>query len=231
MRIAICEDSSHDMAELKKIIEEYPACCGIDGTYESANRLLDDYATGVRYDLLFLDIKMEGLDGYSAAEKMRKLYKDEMPLLVFTTITDKYVYVGYDVGAYGYFPKPVDKNRLFKKLDQAYEELEGRTIALNTGGETVIIPTTAIKYIESDNNMLKIVTATNEYSARMTIEDMKAVLPQTHFVRTHRSFIVNIAHVRSFDDSTAFFDGSHKAYISRQKRKAFMSALSDYLRR
>ena len=123
----------------------------------------------------------------------------------------------------------MNKDYLFRKIGDASAKLDGKAIMVQTGSENAIIPTAEIKYVEADDNRVKIITTTNEYSVRMTIKDTKSKLPQSCFVQTHRSYIVNLAHIRVFDKNIAFFDSTHKAFISRRKRKAFIFALNEYL--
>ena len=233
MKIAICDDDARDSASLRALTEEYLSGSGAISVYGSAVGLLEDYANGKRYDLVFLDIQMAVIDGYSAAEQLFKRYRDELPLIIFVTVTDDYVFTGYDVRAFGYFPKPVDKCRLFKKLDQANDELLGNTIAVKSGSDNLIIPTKEIKYIVSDNNKTTIVANSGKYPVRMTMAEIIKILPKQKFVRSHRSFIVNLERVKRYDDHNAYFENSSDdvAYISRKHRKAFISALDEYLRR
>ena len=234
MKIAICDDDDRDIDTLRAMIVEHPSGMEDIATYSSADELLGDYADGKRYDLVFLDIQMGETDGYSAAESLFRCYKDEFPLIIFVTVTDKYVYNGYDVRAFGYFTKPVDKKRLFEKLDQANEEISSGKIIILADGKKIIIPVKEIKYIEARNNKLTIFTDSTEYSTRMTLEGIWEKLPKATFARPHRCYIVNLARVSRYDDTYIYFDdagGADKAFISRQQRKGFVSAMDAYLRR
>ena len=72
----------------------------------------------------------------------------------------------------------MNKDHIFRKSDDEQPESEGKAITLHVGGETAIIPTAEIVYVESDDNRIRIITTTNVYSVRMTIRDIQTSLPQ-----------------------------------------------------
>ena len=230
IKIAVCDDDAFDSAEMISMLKEHPLIDAEISTYESAVDLLHSYSKGARYDLIFMDIQMEQIDGYTAATQLQERYRDEFPLIVFVTVTDKYVFTGYDVGAFGYFSKPVDKERLFKKIDKAYDELARGAITIRSGSGSIIIQEKDILLVEADNNTLIIKTVSGEHTARMTITELMETLSKRLFIQIHRCYIVNLAHVQRYDDRYVYFDMPYKANISRQKKKGFIKALKEYLR-
>ena len=230
MRIAICDDDAIDRAHLQALVEAYPNGRDCLDLYESASALVSAYDNGTRHDLVLLDIEMDGLNGYSAAELLRENFRGEVPRIVFVTITDKYVFTGYDVGAFGYLPKPVDPKKLYAKLDQANEELLFSTIHLHTQSGDRIVNISDILHVTSENNVLRFCTTSEDFSVRMTLEEFMTKLPSVGFAQTHRSHVVNLAHISRYDARRVYFPNSMVA-LSRQQRKAFELALDKYLRR
>jgi len=233
MKIAICDDDAGDISSLVELIKSYPSADNEIYTYDSAVDLLNDYAKSVRYDLIFLDIQMDEIDGYSAAERLFNQYRDELPLIVFVTVSNKYVFAGYDVRAFGYFSKPVTKEQLFKKLDKARDELASRAITIHVNSENVLIPVKEIMFIEADNNKLTIISDSGKYPVRMTMAEMMEMLPKNMFCYSHRSYIVNLTRVRRYDDLYVYFGDKDivKACLSRQQRVLFIKSLKDWVLR
>jgi two-component system LytT family response regulator len=231
MRIAICDDDEHSIDSLIAIIKEHPLTSDEISTFDSAVALLEAYNRGVRFDLLLLDIQMEKINGFKAAEHLFQHYRDELPRIVFVTVTNKYVFAGYDVRAFGYLSKPIDKARLLKKLDQAYDELSGGSISVRVDGENVMVPIKDILFVETENNKVIINTTSRKYPVRLTIGEISAMLPKPTFMQSHRCYIVNLAHVRRYDEKYIYFDDSRVADISRSKKKEFLLALHEYLKR
>ena len=86
MRTAVCDDETEEAAETAARIRKHSSLHAIR-VYGSATELIEDYRSGVRHDLLFLDIRMEGLDGFGAASVLREEFPNETPLIAFLTIT------------------------------------------------------------------------------------------------------------------------------------------------
>ena len=110
MRIGLCEDDDNDAERLLGYINGFEGVSALD-RYVTSEQLLDAYGNGLRYDLLFMDIQLLGMNGFDAAKKIHSDYYGERPLIVFITVTDKYVYEAYNVG-WDYACKPVDIDRI-----------------------------------------------------------------------------------------------------------------------
>jgi DNA-binding LytR/AlgR family response regulator len=232
VRVGICDDELQDRKALRGFIVGYTHFSANIAVYTSADALITGYEQGARFDLLFMDIQMAGTDGYTAIKLLREEYgRDEWPLVVFTTVTDKYVFAGYDVCAIGYLRKPVTQEKLYQCLDVAHSELCSDAIELHTSDGNSIVRMREIRYIESDNNRLTVVTMKDVISVRMTLEEMKRKLTHPNFVQTHRCYIANLAHMLNYDDQYIYFDDSCKVKISRRYRGEFNRAKAAYLRR
>jgi DNA-binding LytR/AlgR family response regulator len=101
---------------------------------------------------------------------------------------------------------------------------------VQTAEGTFLVPFHEIQYIEANGNAPIIVTKAKTYRPRMTLDDMMRKLPRLTFLKTHRRFVVNLAHVRKYDERYLYFADSCKASISRDQRKEIIRAIKDYLR-
>jgi DNA-binding LytR/AlgR family response regulator len=230
MRIAVCDDNADDRGALLSLVEELRAPGDTVSAYASGTELTAAYKKGARYDLIFLDIQMEGPDGYTTAEQLHTCYRNEQPLIVFVTITDKYVFRGYDIRAFGYFPKPVNRERLSEKLEQARGEISRDAIIVHENGRDIIVSLKDIQYIMSAGNQVLGFATTGEFSIRSTLEEVMNKLPRRVFFQTHRSHIVNLAHIDRYDERCVYFKQFGKVSISRNRRHEFLAALEQYLR-
>jgi DNA-binding LytR/AlgR family response regulator len=229
LKIAICEDDSWDAELLNQTVKRYNAgfCPEIFG---SASELLSVYAAGSRYDLIFMDIQMDGIDGFTAAQILKGTYPEKRPLIVFTTAYHKYSTYGYEF-AFRYAVKPLDDNYIHKVLSQAEKELEPAKIAIQHGVEVRLLQVSSIMYAEIWNVNLKI--HTNDkciIDTRMSMEKFKSLLPFRSFYQTHRCFLVGLSYVASYIPSGVKMTDGREILLSRNKRKEFEAALRSFLR-
>lgn len=130
MRVAIVDDLRSDSAALSELLTaRLPSSVFVD-VYDSGERFLD---STLKYDLIFLDIVMEGLDGIETARRLRK--RDMDCLVVFLTSSSEYAWDAFPVHPFDYLLKPVDEKRLEQVLCEAKRALERkeRMLALKVG--------------------------------------------------------------------------------------------------
>ena len=105
LNIAICDDEKIIREQIKELAEkEMPGVCA--GLYETGDALL---AAGKQFDIVFLDIQMEGTDGIETAKRLRQ--RDEDTILIFITGIREYVFEAFDVAAFHYLLKPIEEDK------------------------------------------------------------------------------------------------------------------------
>ena len=162
-------------------------------------------------DLIFLDIQMPKITGFEMLELIEK-----PPLVIFTTAFDEYAIKAFDVNALDYLLKPIHPERLEKALQKirnarnidAIEATKPKHYAtaeqlqrmvVKTNGKIKIIPLEEIYYIESADDYIKINTGEQYFLKHQTMLSCEQQLPANQFIRIHRSFIVNIAHLHKIE--------------------------------
>ena len=166
-------------------------------------------------DIILLDINLKGeLDGIETAREMQKM--QDVPVIYLTAnADDAHFNRAKDTHPYAFIAKP------FKKLDlqRAIELTVSQVSCRDSGGtETdpqkdktfvlsdcifvkhvnsmVKVKIEDILYIEADRNYCRIFSNSKEYLVVMTLKEMDSKLPSRHFLRVHRSYIVNISQVK-----------------------------------
>lgn len=153
IRIAIVDDEKVIREQIKKLIEKKQAESIID-TYSSGEELLMNEKC---YDIVFLDIQMNGMNGIDTARALRQ--KTEDNVLIFITGVKEYVFDAFDVAAFHYLIKPIQESKFRIVYDRAVleagkkkhrnmafvSEYSSDSITLNNG-ETIIL--TKEKYSE-----------------------------------------------------------------------------------
>lgn len=134
MKIGIVEKEQKDADSLSSLLNEYQKSTGASFDIFLFKNAFDFLDKKERFDLLFLDIMMPGIDGMSLANRIREF--DESVIIVFVTNMSAYAIKGYEVNAFDYIVKPIAKTHLFKSLDRIIK------IFSNKSSQTITIKRT-----------------------------------------------------------------------------------------
>ena len=149
IRIAIVDDEKVIREQIKKLIEKKQTESVID-TYCSGEEFL---RAGRGYDIVFLDIQMDGINGIDTAKALRQ--KAEDTVLIFVTGVKEYVFDAFDVGAFHYLIKPLEEIKFSSVYDRALLEVGKKKqhgmgqIFVKTRNRNVTLDQSDILYIES----------------------------------------------------------------------------------
>lgn len=209
-KIAICDDSPADIVYLQGLVSKWARKADEvvkAQTFASAEAFLFQYEEDKAFDILLLDIEMAEMDGVTLARKIRA--GNQQVQIVFITGYTDYIADGYEVEALHYLLKPVKEEKLFEVLERAVVKLarNERTLLLETVDGTVRVPLYEIRWIEVQRNYVTI-HAAEDYTAKKSLSEVEAELDEG-FMRTGRSFIVNLKQVRRIGKNEVILaDGS-----------------------
>lgn len=164
-------------------------------------------------NLIFLDIQMPKITGFEMLELL-----EEKPSVIFTTAFDEYAIKAFEAHAVDYLLKPFTKERFDKALERFFsqapvykkntEELlqsasqlpsQSERVVVKTAGKIRIIPVPDILYLEAADDYVKIHTKDGPFLKNKTMSFFENMLPQDQFVRTHRSYIINVQEITRID--------------------------------
>jgi two-component system, LytTR family, response regulator len=161
-------------------------------------------------DIIFLDIQMPKINGFEMLELI-----EQPPSVIFTTAYDEYAIKAFESNAVDYLLKPFSKDR-FEKALQKWRSQEGANtqnlldavaespqqsnrIVVRTGGKIKIIPIDDVHYLEASDDYVKVHTKEGGFLKNKTMSYFEKVLDPQQFVRTHRSYIINIQLITRID--------------------------------
>jgi DNA-binding LytR/AlgR family response regulator len=182
------------------------------------------------YDVVFLDVEMEHMDGFSTARRIREV--DPEVVLVFITNMAQFAIRGYEVDALSYLLKPVPYFAFSQELHRSIERVNKRersSIMLSLGGELAKVDVAGIVYLESIKHRLVVHTLDKQYSFVGTLKEMEAQLAGDNFFRSNNCYLVNLRHVTGVKQNSCLLIGERELQISRPRKKAFLDALTDYV--
>ena len=222
MNIAICDDEKIFRKCLRELLVKDNFAGGADirgEEFESGEALLNACEKGTaRYDILFLDIRMPGLDGLETARALRQ--KGEKCLIVFLSSLAEYARKGYEVRAFRYLLKEEAERELGKVMEACRKELgEERWFSFAQGHETYRISLEDILYFESKKRLILLHTETESYSFYQKLDEVEGELEGGRFLRCHRSYLVQERYVRSWKGNSLWLAGGTELPISRGYEK------------
>jgi DNA-binding LytR/AlgR family response regulator len=191
-------------------------------------------------DLVFLDVQMPGLDGFGVLKKLVER-KMKVPHVVFATAFDHYAVQAFDVNAVDYVLKPFDKARISKAIARAKREIEAQDSPadrleqlVNQLGAGKPASTQPVKILVKSQQRMLLVDATDFIFASIedglisvtardcdgtsnyrTLEELNAAVDSESFWRPHRSFLVNIHHIK---EVVPWFKSSYMLKMSDKKQ-------------
>lgn len=203
MKIAICDDNPDYLkqyAELVAILAKKHQSEIQINTYTTGAQLLfaqEDFV--MQADIIFLDIRMPGIDGVATAHQLREM-KLKCEIIFFTHSTENML-DAFDVGALHYVIKgqtPVRKiEEIFLKALEKATQKKQETIVLNCAGESRSVPIQQILYFESIRHIITVHYADETFEFYSTLGKIENTLFNKGFIRTHRSYLVSIRHTVS----------------------------------
>lgn len=229
-RIAIVEDNGDSAKTLMDYIEQYKS--ENDESFDvkwfqDGEDIVTDYVPV--YDIIFMDIEMEYMDGMRAAEEIRRVDKDV--ILIFVTNMAQYAIKGYAVDALDYLLKPLPYFAFSQQMKRSLERLKKRSqnfLILPFASGAVKLDYADIIYIESFRHDMIFHTRGEQLVYSGTMKELEKKLENAGFFRCNNCYLVNLLYVKSITGNFAMVD-KYELAISRSRKKAFMEALTEYV--
>jgi len=192
-------------------------------------------------ELLFLDIRMPGMDGFDVVDALANHAEVSLPRIIFTTAYDQYALRAFEVNAVDYLLKPFTQERLRAALERVREQSQTKPqaagaangsgqgviftnrIVFKSRGRILFLPVSDIRWIGAEGNYVRLSTATETHLLRETMAHLAERLDPRGFLRVHRSFIVNLKYVKEVrreadGDSVVIMDSGQKVALGRSYR-------------
>lgn len=231
MRILICDDEECYIPPLRECLEQYMVehCIPFDITELSQPQVV--LTSKDAFDIAFLDIQMEGVDGLTLAKELRR--RNRNTALFFITNYESYQDSAMDIQALRYFTKPFDQNRLTSGLDKALEYIDGAyvDVFLYSDGVQQRILVDDILYLTLEGRKVAIQTDKNRFLVTGKLEDWLERFPHTFFRQPHKSFLVNLHHVGWYSYSELQMSDGTRIPIAPKKQPEFRRVWFEYIGR
>lgn len=202
------------------------AFLSLEASFDNAMDALQ-FITENKIDLIFLDIHMPDLNGMDMAKSL-----DNGPKIIFTTAYSEYAVDGFKVNALNYLLKPLDYTTFLKatlKAQTHFEQLNSKTENIQASSDHLFIKS-KYKIIRIEIENILYIEAMREYvrihlentKPLMTLLSMKKIeqnLPDSIFMRVHRSYIVNLKKISTIERNRIIFGNIYIPVTDQYKDK------------
>ncbi len=218
----------------------------IVGECASANETVE-LVRATKPALLFLDIRMPGMDGFDVIGALESEKNLPMPAIIFTTAYDQYALRAFEIHAVDYLLKPFTPERLRSAIQRVRDQSAGdmavrangnnqngsaytTRIVFKSRGRILFLPVSEIRWIGAEENYVRLCTEHETHLLRETMAHLEERLDPHSFLRVHRSFIVNLQFVKEVrtdhdgESSVMMLDG-HKIAMSRSYKSRILESL------
>ena len=241
LNIVILDDEQEQVSLLQRLCFDYFVNkefeCKIY-TYTNSDDLIKN--SNMEIDLLLLDIEMPNHNGLEIAHKIRLINK-KCFICFITNYTD-YVFESYDVHAFDYILKPVNKERLYFLIDEIIKyrnitkKLSDKKLMFHTLEGSIFLNQNDIlyfeyydKYIRKHNRVTVLHTMNDEYILREKIKDLMLKVDNNMFVLPHKSFIINLDYIKQISKNSIIMQNNANIPLSQKKSSEVRNKFSQYI--
>lgn len=225
IHIAICDDSKENFILLyciiKSFFNEEQAAVSIKHFYDGAH-LLSAIKDGFRFDLIYLKIELEKQSGLEIGDEIRNRQQDTVTQIVFFSQYPHYAMKLFPLRPTDFLLLPFEKSRVIDSLQTANQISPLRQPMFSFSNRKTVknIPYQNILYFESKNRKIDLYHTNGMDSFYGKLDDIEAELKQHFFLRIHKSYLVNRAHIRRMDYNHVYLDTNLELPISRSRQKS-----------
>ncbi len=233
LEIALCDDDELFRTTFHCYIDKYTLIRKIEyslALYQDGESLVKDIEAGRQFDIIFLDVDLEQMNGLDTASRIRSYSKEIV--LVFISAYIQYCPASLEVRAFRYILKDYDDiqkyiDEFFNAYMQMMEE-DRQYIWLTDRKESVRFRVKDIAYFESEKHRLNIYNKDNQnvFQLYMTLNDCQELVSPHDFVRIHQSYLVNLDCVAKMYNYKIYLKNDT---VLNSSRKYFMQAKDIYL--
>jgi DNA-binding LytR/AlgR family response regulator len=206
MNCLVIDDNIIARTTLKQLVKhdkELVLVGECDNAMDAYRKIMDE-----QVDLLLLDIEMDGMTGI---ELVRSL-GTKNPVIIFTTSKKEYAAEAFELNVADYITKPVTPARFLQAIEKAREIFRSKRQELRMEEDSFLFIRDSnivrrlriddILYAEAMGDYVKLYTGEKFYSVHSSLKEVEGKLPETKFLRVHRSFIIQVGKIDTIEGGT-----------------------------
>lgn len=227
MKITICDDSIKDLLKIEELLLKYKTLYP-DKDFElekfsDPSKLYHRISEGKLADIYILDMLMPGRTGIDLGNQIRNTGCESV--IIYITSSDDYALDAYEVHAIRYLLKPIAEEKLFEALNYSlsYVNVKKEPVYLVKTKEGLVqTPYSQIEYIENASRRLEVHLVSGETLKSLFIrksfeEEIRGIAEEKNFQQIHKSFLVNLDHVKRLTNDSIIMGSGRQLPISKAK--------------
>lgn len=232
MRFAIVDDYPEDSQRLAQELERQSQLLRLDveiQEYSGGESFLSGLVPG-KFDLVFLDIYLGGINGMETARRLREV--DPGCLLVFTSGSPEFGVDSYRVRAFDYLLKPVQPEQLAQLLELCMEvwQREEPCLEVKEGRSLIQVPRREILYADVQGHYVCVHTTARILRSRIRFQELEAQLKEDPaFLVCYRNILVNLNQVMSIEGPDFLLSSGERVPIQKKLFAEVKQAFANYL--
>lgn len=224
MNIAVCDDLPEYRERLKELLAPYAAPQGLQITeFCRGEDLLASCAEGKCWDIVFLDIEMDGMTGIETGKRLRKQQRDA--IVIFVTSYVSYVSDAFRQDAFQFLVKPVQEEDFRKDFERALRVWRNRRrrYQVKWRNTSNMLEYRSILYLEAYHRHVFVHTAEEDFECVGKLQDEYAKLKSFGFTQCHQGFVINMCRVVRIGKTSVTMDNGAEVPVSRRHYAGMMS--------
>lgn len=232
LQIAICDDEQFYRDRIRRLVEQCLREKKLAFTVQaflSGEEFLSKSENSVRYDIVFMDISMDKLDGIRVAERIRAFHSETY--IVFVTAYIDYALEGYKVNAIRYIMKESLDDAVSECIDAILGKMQMARVAFPFIEGEKNLYTDNILYVESRKHksiFYYMESSVVMYQIYDKLDAIEKRLSGYGFLRIHKSYLVNRKHIRKVSNYTVFLDTGEELSVPRPRYQDVKEAFVAY---
>lgn len=232
MRVAICDDEKPMQTILENLLDEFGRLRNIDisiDKFDNGHDLLR-VLNEKEYEIVFMDHQMQDIDGMETSRLIRSRNTD--CVIIFVSAFPEVAVDSYEVNAFRFIVKPINKEKLFKAIDDHLKSIDyDNLLILNTNDGKWKIKMSDIIYAEAKGKHTIVRTAQKSFEINIHMKKIEDKLPSEKFCRCQRAYIAGFAHINNHTNAEIIFDNGERAQIGKAYYSKFKNAFQEYIMR
>lgn len=233
MKICICDDDCFTLREIRGLLEPFQTetesfyisdfSCGED--------LIKFYKNGGSFDIVFIDIEMNGVNGVEVAEAIREIAPET--IIIFVSSHSSYIFDAFRIEALHFIVKPIKEKEFTEVFTRAMKKytLVNSSVILKWESVRNKISINKISYVEGYRRHLTVHTTDGVFESVGKIPEIYEILKPHGFIRVHQGFIVNMNYIKSFNATEVELTDGAKVAVSVRKKQEALKAYDVFIRK